>query len=66
MNLNIIKNKVKGYLFRNLNFTAKSIGIMVIAISIVNLIKFLYNIVMGKMLGSSEYGVLISITFYFA
>ena len=62
MNLNIIKNKVRSYVFRNLNFTAKNIGIMFIATSVGNLINFLYNIIMGRMLGPSEYGVLISIT----
>jgi len=35
---------------------------MFIATSVTNLINFLYNIVMGRMLGPSEYGVLVSIT----
>ena len=58
----ISKPKIRNYISKNLNLTAKNIGIMFIATSVVNLINFLYNIVMGRMLGPSEYGVLVSIT----
>ena len=62
MNINNTRIQIKNYFSKNLNFTAKNIGIMFIATSVVNLINFLYNIVMGRMLGPSEYGVLVSIT----
>ena len=61
MNLNIIKNKVRSYVFGNLNLTSKSIGIMFIANSAVNIISFFYHVIMGRLLGPSEYGVLASI-----
>ncbi len=61
MNFNIIKPQIKSYLLRNKNLTAKSIGIIFIATSAVNLINFFYHIIMGRLLGPSEYGVLTSI-----
>ena len=61
MNLDIVKNKVKNYIFRNSGPTAKNIGIMFIATSVCNILNFLYTIIIGRMLGPSEYGVLISI-----
>jgi len=61
MNFNIVKNKAKNYIFRNLSSTAKNIGIMFIATSVCNILNFLYTIIIGRMLGPSEYGVLISI-----
>lgn len=40
------------------NLTAKNIGIIFVASSIANLINFFYQIIMGRLLGPSEYGVL--------
>jgi O-antigen/teichoic acid export membrane protein len=48
----------KKYFSRYFNLTAKNIGIVFIASSIANLINFFYQIIMGRLLGPSEYGVL--------
>jgi O-antigen/teichoic acid export membrane protein len=40
------------------NLTAKNIGIIFVASSIVNIINFFYQMIMGRLLGPSEYGVL--------
>jgi O-antigen/teichoic acid export membrane protein len=56
MNLNSLKLKVK-----TLNFTAKSIGVMFIFTSLANFINFVYHVIMGRLLGPSEYGVLASV-----
>ncbi len=61
MNFSISKPRIKIFFSRNLNLTAKSIGVMFIATSAVNLINFFYHIIMGRLLGPSEYGVLTSI-----
>lgn len=57
----IIKSLFQKSVLKNINFTAKSIGIMFIATSAVNLINFFYHVIMGRLLGPSEYGVLTSI-----
>ena len=61
MNLSITRIHFKNRLLKNINLTAKNIGIMFIATSAVNLINFFYHIIMGRLLGPSEYGVLTSI-----
>jgi len=61
MNFSISKPQIRNYILRNINLTAKNIGIMFIATLIVNLINFFYHIIMGRLLGPSEYGVLASI-----
>jgi len=61
MNFSISKPQIKIFFSRNLNLTTKSIGIMFIATSAVNLINFFYHIIMGRLLGPSEYGILASI-----
>ena len=48
----------KKYFSKYFNLTAKNIGIIFIASSLVNLINFFYQIIMGRLLGPSEYGVL--------
>ena len=50
--------QIKTFFFKYFNLTAKNIGIVFIAASIVNLINFFYQIIMGRILGPSEYGVL--------
>ena len=57
----IIKSLFQKSVLKNINFTAKSIGIMFIATSAVNIINFFYHIIMGRLLGPSEYGILTSI-----
>ena len=44
-----------------MSFTVKSIGIMFIFSSLTNFINFIYHIIMGRLLGPSEYGVLASV-----
>jgi len=56
MNIDSLKLKIKA-----INFTAKSIGIMFIFTSLTNFINFIYHIIMGRLLGPSEYGVLASV-----
>jgi len=48
----------KKYFSRYFNLTAKNIGIIFIASSVANLINFFYQVIMGRLLGPSEYGVL--------
>ena len=48
----------KKYLSKYFNLTAKNIGIIFIASSLANLINFFYQVIMGRLLGPSEYGVL--------
>jgi len=54
-------NNVKSFVLKNFGFTAKNIGIIFIFTSIVNLINFIYHIVMGRLLGPEQYGILASI-----
>ncbi len=61
MNSSTSRHRIKIFFSRNLNITAKSIGAMFISTSAVNLINFFYQIIMGRLLGPSEYGVLNSI-----
>jgi len=61
MNFSISKPQIKIFFSRNLNLTAKSIGVMFIATSAVNITNFFYHIIMGRLLGPSEYGILTSI-----
>ena len=61
MNFSISKPQIKIFFSRNLNLTAKSIGIMFISTSVVNITNFFYHIIMGRLLGPSEYGILASI-----
>jgi len=56
MDINSLKQKIKA-----LNFTAKSIGIMFVFTSLTNFINFIYHVIMGRMLGPSEYGILASV-----
>ena len=56
MNVNSLKLKIKA-----INFTAKSIGILFVFTSLTNFINFVYHIIMGRLLGPSEYGVLASV-----
>ena len=56
MNINSLKLKIK-----SMNFTVKNIGIMFIFTSLTNLINFVYHIIMGRLLGPSEYGVVASV-----
>jgi len=57
----IIKSLFQKSVLKNINLTTKSIGIMFIATSVVNITNFFYHIIMGRLLGPSEYGVLTSI-----
>lgn len=43
------------------NLTSKQIGIMFFASSLVNIFNYAYNIILGRMLGPSNYGVLVSL-----
>lgn len=52
---------LKKIIFNNYSFTAKNISIIFIFTSIVNLINFVYHIVMGRLLGPEQYGILASI-----
>jgi len=61
MNLKSIRLKVRKKFFKDPSSTVKNIGIMFIATSIINFSNFLYHIIMGRMLGPSEYGILTSI-----
>ena len=56
MNLNDLKLKIK-----SMSFTVKSIGIMFIFTTLTNFINFVYHIILGRLLGPSEYGVLASV-----
>jgi len=53
--------QIKTFFFKYFNLTAKNIGIVFIATSIVNLINFFYHMTMARLLGPSEYGILTSI-----
>ena len=48
----------KKFFSKYFNLTAKNIGIIFVASSIASLINFFYQIIMGRLLGPSEYGVL--------
>lgn len=56
MNINSLRQKIK-----EMNFTAKSIGIMFVFTSLTNFINFIYHVIIGRLLGPSEYGVLASV-----
>jgi len=58
MSLYTGRYQIKTFFFKYFNLTAKNIGIIFIATSIVNLINFFYHVIMGRILGPSEYGVL--------
>lgn len=62
-----IFTKIDNYL-KKVNFfsklfssTSKQIGIMFFASSLVNIFNYVYNIILGRMLGPSNYGVLVSL-----
>jgi O-antigen/teichoic acid export membrane protein len=59
------KNK---FFLKFFNLTAKNIGIIFIASTLANLLNFLYQILMGRFLGPSEYGILTTLIslFYIA
>jgi len=48
----------KKFFLKYFNLTAKNIGIIFIASILANLINFFYQIIMGRLLGPAEYGVL--------
>ncbi|MHB8276904.1 MAG: oligosaccharide flippase family protein [Candidatus Humimicrobiaceae bacterium] len=49
---------MKKYFFKYFNLTAKNLGFIFITSSIVNVINFFYQIIMGRILGPSGYGEL--------
>jgi O-antigen/teichoic acid export membrane protein len=51
-------SKICNYFSRNITITTKNLGIIFIASFIVNIINFFYQIIMGRLLGPSEYGIL--------
>ncbi|GAI49514.1 unnamed protein product, partial [marine sediment metagenome] len=61
MSLYTGRYQIKTFFFKYFNLTAKNIGIVFIATSIVNLINFFYHMTMARLLGPSEYGILTSI-----
>lgn len=56
-----VRKFFRKYLLNNINHTAKNITIIFIATSIVNVINLIYHIIMGRLLGPSEYGIFTSI-----
>ncbi len=56
-----VKKSFRKYFIGNINHTAKNISIIFVASSIVNVINLAYHIIMGRLLGPSEYGVLTSV-----
>lgn len=56
-----LKKFFRKYLLNNISRTAKNISIIFIATCIVNIINLFYHVIMGRLLGPSEYGVLTSI-----
>lgn len=54
----INNSKLKSFFTNNFNITARNIGIVFGATSIANVINFFYNIIIGRVLGPSEYGIL--------
>ena len=58
-NTGLWKNlKLKKYFSKYFNLTAKNLGFIFIASSLVNLLNFFYQIIMGRILGPSGYGEL--------
>ncbi|MCL4384854.1 MAG: oligosaccharide flippase family protein, partial [Cyanobacteria bacterium] len=50
--------RFKEFFSINFNLTTKNIGIIFLATLVVNITNFFYQIIMGRLLGPSEYGVL--------
>lgn len=50
--------RISTYFFKKITITTKNIGIIFIASLIVNIVNFFYQIIMGRLLNPSEYGIL--------